>query len=114
VPAAVTNFQRVTPITLTIIIIIIVIMMELSPVRFLLRGLRTFFWDVLPRALLTRRFDDVGSKHLWNVSKHLSDYTTRHPRSNLRTCRRQNLKRHLDPYLFLLKFSGVFCPSVMK
>jgi hypothetical protein len=31
------------------------------------------------RALLTRRPDDGGSKHLWNVSKLLPDYTAQLP-----------------------------------
>jgi hypothetical protein len=40
----------------------------------------TVFWDVAPCSLVEvyRRFR--GSKHLWNVDKHLRDYTAQHPR----------------------------------
>jgi hypothetical protein len=35
---------------------------------------------ISPRARLTHRLDDGGSKHLWNISKLLPDYTAQHPR----------------------------------
>jgi hypothetical protein len=39
------------------------------------------FWAVAPRSLVKiHRPDDGGSKHLWNVSKLLPDYTAQQPR----------------------------------
>jgi hypothetical protein len=50
---------------------------------------------VAPRARLTHRPDDGGSKDLWNVGKLLPDYTVLQPRrQSLRTHRRENLKSY--------------------
>jgi hypothetical protein len=47
------------------------------------------------RTTISQGPDDGGSKHLWNVSQFLPDYTVQHPRrSHLHIRRRENLKSH--------------------
>jgi hypothetical protein len=73
----------------------------------------TTFWDTAPCILVLdvrtasiirvmSRPDDVGSTHLWNVGLFQQDYSALYFRKLPSSYRRENLKSHIQKYIFII------------